>query len=147
MIGVIPDIQTQTKPNLSPAHQNANTAANHLTQWLRRHHPAGLWSSDDLAYLGSEIMERVGGRVPADRTLLAALKRSGEIKYRPNVRVYDSNKLFVQKMTLWSLTDIPGSVTTDGLTRYELAFKDVKHEWEQDSGASTGLSANVNAGS
>ena len=93
------------------AHHRADLFAEQFLRWLRERHPRAIWTSANIceaADCGFSV--EAGLAPPADRTLLAALKRSGQISHRQDVRIVDNTGRVFGKRTIWSFGSVSAKI-------------------------------------
>jgi hypothetical protein len=98
------------------ARTQADLFAREFAAWLRRRHPAATWLSEDLADVGRwTFSDETGLVAPPMRSLMSALKRSGLILHRQDVRLIDDDGRSWGKRTIWGFDALPGRITVGQL--------------------------------
>jgi hypothetical protein len=103
-----------------PYHGTAREYADHVAAiflaWLRCRYPDAVFASESIADLAAfDFAEATGIVIPRERSLLAAVKRSGMIQFRADCRLRNAAGRTARKGTLYAFGQVPGCIAIAAL--------------------------------
>ena len=107
---------TYSQPYQGTAREYADHVAAEFLAWLRSRYPDAVFASESIADLAAfDFAEATGMVVPRERSILAAVKRSGRIQFRADCRLVNPAGQTARKGTLYRFGAVPGRISITAL--------------------------------